>query len=86
MAEDRDPQPSAAVLDSQTTHSHRGGEAVGYDAGKRTRGHRRHVLVDTCGLLLKAVVHSASVQERAEAKLVTRGDIGCRSVNPSADP
>ncbi|SCG35700.1 Transposase [Micromonospora siamensis] len=70
VAEGRDPQPSAAVLDSQTAHSHQGGEAIGYDAGKRTRGRKRHVLVDTCGLLLKAVVHSASIQERAGAKLV----------------
>jgi transposase len=72
-AEGRDPQPSAAVLDSQTAHSHQGGEAIGWDAGKRTRGRKRHVLVDTCGLLLKAVVHSAAIQERAGAKLVLAG-------------
>ena len=73
VSEGRDPQPSAAVLDSQTAHSHQGGEAIGYDAGKRTRGRKRHLLVDTCGLLLKAVVHSASIQERAGAKLVLAG-------------
>ncbi|WP_203841738.1 IS5 family transposase [Winogradskya humida] len=73
VAEGRDPQPSAAVLDSQTAHSHEGGEAIGWDAGKRTRGRKRHLLVNTSGLLLKAMVHAASVQERAGAKLVLAG-------------
>lgn len=69
-AEGRDPEPTAAVLDSQTAQSACGGEQIGYDAGKRTRGRKRHLLVDTCGLLLICVVHSASVQDRAGAKLV----------------
>jgi hypothetical protein len=73
VVEGRDPQPSAAVLNSQTAHSHQGGGAIGYDAAKRTRGRKRHLLVDTAGLLLKAVVHAASVQERAGAKLVLAG-------------
>ena len=73
VAEGRDRQPSAAVLDSQTAHSHQGGDAIGWDAGKRTRGRKRHLLVDTGGLLLKAVVHAASVQARAGAKLVLAG-------------
>jgi transposase len=68
--EGRDPEPTAAVLDSQTAQSACGGEQIGYDAGKRTRGRKRHLLVDTCGLLLICVVHSASVQDRAGAKLV----------------
>jgi transposase len=66
----RDHQPTAAVLDSQSTKSAEGGEAIGYDAGKRVRGRKRHLLVDTNGLLLHRVVHSASVQDRAGAKLV----------------
>lgn len=69
----RDPQPSAAVLDSQSVRSSEGGEAIGYDAGKRVRGRKRHLLVDSGGLLLRAVVHSASVQDRAGAKLVLTG-------------
>lgn len=72
-ADGRDPQPSAAVLDSQSARTSEGGEAVGYDAGKRVRGRKRHLLVDTCGLVLRAVVHSASVQDRAGAKLVLSG-------------
>jgi transposase len=70
QAEGRDPEPTAAVLDSQTAKSASGGEQIGYDAGKRTRGRKRHLLVDTVGLLLICVVHSASVQDRAGAKLV----------------
>ncbi len=73
VAAGRDPQPSAAVLDSQSAKSHQGGAAIGYDAGKRVRGRKRHLLVDTCGLVLRAVVHSASVQDRAGAKLVLAG-------------
>lgn len=70
IADGRDRQPSAAVLDSQSAKSSEGGEAIGYDAGKRVRGRKRHLLVDTNGLVLKSVVHSASVQDRAGAKLV----------------
>ncbi|WP_443047621.1 transposase [Streptomyces sp. NBC_00354] len=69
----RDPQPSAAVPDSQSARSHQGGQATGYDAGKQVRGRKRHLLVDTCGLAPRAVVHSASVQDQAGAKLVLTG-------------
>ena len=66
-------QPTAAVLDSQSARSSEGGEAIGYDAGKRVRGRKRHLLVDTLGLMLVGIVHSASVQDRAGAKLVLTG-------------
>jgi hypothetical protein len=58
------------VLDSQTAQTACGGPDIGFDAGKRTRGRKRHLLVDTIGLLLTCVVHSASVSDRAGAKLV----------------
>jgi transposase len=70
QAEGRDLAASAAVLDSQSARSACGGEQIGYDAGKRVRGRKRHLLVDTLGLLLICVVHSASIQDRAGAKLV----------------
>jgi transposase len=73
IADGRDLQPSAAVLDSQSAKSSEGGEQIGYDAGKRVRGRKRHLLVDTLGLVLRVVVHSASVQDRAGAKLVLGG-------------
>jgi len=69
----RDPQPSAAVLDSQSVKSSEGGEEIGYDAGKRVRGRKRHLLVDTLGLLLVGIVHSASVQDRAGGRRVLTG-------------
>ncbi|WP_456300519.1 IS5 family transposase [Streptomyces carminius] len=72
-ADGRDPQPSAAVLDSQSARTSEGGEAIGFDAGKRVRGRKRHLLVDTCDLVPKAVVHSASIQDRAGAELVLGG-------------
>lgn len=70
MAEGRDPAPSAAVLDSQTVHSAEGGQDIGYDPAKRTRGRKRHLLVDTLGLVMICCVHSAAVCDRNGARLV----------------
>jgi putative transposase len=66
----RDAQPSAAILDSQTVKTTEQGGPHGYDAGKKVNGRKRHVLVDTLGLLLAVVVHPADVQDRDGAKLV----------------
>lgn len=66
----RDSAPTAAVLDSQTVQSSEGGEQIGWDQGKKTRGRKRHLLVDTNGLLLICYVHSAAVNDRTGAKLV----------------
>jgi putative transposase len=64
-------QPSAAILDSQSVKTtDRGGASRGYDAGKKINGRKRHILVDTMGLLLVVVVHAASIQDRDGAKLV----------------
>ncbi|MFF4181546.1 IS5 family transposase [Streptomyces sp. NPDC001750] len=66
----RDPEPSAAAIDAQSIKTSEGGEARGFDAGNRTTGRKRHVIVDTMGLLLVVAVTSASVQDRAGGRIV----------------
>lgn len=63
--ESREPQPSAAIIDSQSVKT--GPNAmgdVGFDAGKKVKGRKRHILVDTLGLLLRCDVHGANLQDR----------------------
>ncbi len=70
QGEGRNPQPSAAILDSQSVKSDGHGGEVGFDAAKRIKGRKRHLLVDVLGLLLGVVVTPASCPEREGGKAV----------------
>jgi len=74
VAEGRKPSPTAAVLDSQSVKgAEQGGKAIGYDAGKKISGRKRHILVDTLGMLLGVCVTSAAVQDRDGAVTLLSG-------------
>ncbi len=72
--EGRDESPSFAIIDSQSTKTGPDArEMVGYDAGKKVKGRKRHIVVDTLGMLLTSVVHNASIQDRDGLALASKG-------------
>lgn len=66
----RAPEPSAAIIDAQSTRSTAQGGDTGFDAGKKVKGRKRHLVVDTLGLLLAVTITAASVQDRDAAEPV----------------
>jgi putative transposase len=68
VIEGRKRQPSAAIIDSQSVKSTETSDERGYDAGKKINGRKRHLLVDTIGLVLLVMILPANIQDRDGAK------------------
>jgi len=72
-AEGRHVAPTAAIVDSQSVKTPDQAGERGYDAGKKIKGRKRHLAVDSLGLILGMLITSAAVQDRAAAKPLIRG-------------
>lgn len=70
QAQGRKEQPTAGVIDSQSVKTTESGGISGFDAGKKVKGRKRHILTDTIGFVIGFVIHSAHIQDRDGAPLV----------------
>jgi len=66
----REASPSAGATDSQSVKTTEAGGPRGYDAGKKTKGRKRHIVTDTLGHLVGLLVHPADIQDRGGAAKV----------------